>query len=160
MQSIYDLSIKAINSDDYIDLSEFKGKFMLLVNVASKCGFTPQYKQLQKVYEENSRDLVIVGFPCNQFLWQENGSETKIESFCKTEYGVTFPVTEKVQVKGKNQHPIFKWLTTKELNAVGNFKVSWNFNKFLIDRNGSLIAQFGSKTLPDSDDILKNITSQ
>jgi glutathione peroxidase len=155
--SIHDFEIQALNSQKVIQLSDYKGKYMLLVNVASRCGFTPQYKQLQSMYEEKNKVMEVIGFPCNQFLWQENSSEENIATFCSREYGVTFPVTTKVKVKGSDQHPIYQWLTSKELNGVADNKVSWNFNKFLIDPEGNLVKHFGSKVLPDADEILKYI---
>ncbi len=155
--SIHDYSIEALNSSDEIQLSTFKGKKVLIVNVASKCGFTPQYADLQELYETYQDNLVVIGFPCNQFLGQEPGSEALIQEFCSSNYGVTFPMTSKVNVKGKNQHPIYQWLTKKEMNGKDNYKVSWNFNKFLIDENGQLIAHFGSSVKPMSREITQHL---
>ena len=146
--TFHNFSIEALNSDEIIDMSSFKGKKVLVVNVASKCGFTPQYADLQKLYETYGDKLVVIGFPCNQFLGQEPGKESLIEEFCSLNYGVTFPMTTKIDVKGSDQHPIYKWLTKKELNGKDNFKVSWNFNKFLIDENGNLLEHFGSNVKP------------
>lgn len=157
VDSFYDFNIKALNSEDVIEFSEFKGKKILLVNVASKCGFTPQYEGLEKLYQEYKEDLVIIGFPCNQFMFQESGSEEKIAAFCQRNYGVTFPMTEKIKVKGKSQHPIYNWLTTKELNGVDNYKVSWNFNKFLLDEEGNLLEHFSAKVKPYDERILKHL---
>ena len=154
--SIYDFQIQALDSDEVIELSQFKGKKILIVNVASRCGYTPQYDGLQKLYEKYQDQLVIIGFPCNQFLFQESGSESKIANFCRTNYGVSFPMTTKVKVKGSAKHPIYQWLTTKELNGVNDFKVSWNFNKFLIDENGTLVAHFGSSVKPSSREIIQH----
>ena len=151
--SIYDFEIKALNSDQVIRLSDYKGKYLLLVNVASKCGYTPQYAQLQELYESHHEVLEVIGFPCNQFLWQENGSEEKIAAFCSREYGVTFPITTKIKVKGSGQHPIYEWLTSKAKNGSLDAKVSWNFNKFLIDPEGNLIRHFGSNVIPTSNEI-------
>ncbi|MFT6134908.1 MAG: glutathione peroxidase [Cyclobacteriaceae bacterium] len=153
--SLYDFEIKALNSDEMISLKNFEGKHILFVNVASKCGFTPQYAQLQKLYEQYQDNLVVVGLPCNQFLWQESGGEDKIASFCAMEYGTTFPITTKVKVKGGGQHPIYRWLTRKAQNGLGDFKVSWNFNKFLVNPEGQLVEHFGSKVLPDAKEITK-----
>lgn len=153
--SIYDYQIKALDSEEVIELSQFKGKKMLIVNVASRCGFTPQYQGLQQLYEKYGDQLVIIGVPCNQFLFQESGSEAKIANFCRTSYGVTFPMTTKVKVKGSAKHPIYQWLTNKELNGVGDFKVSWNFNKFLIDEQGKLMAHFGSSVKPFDNAIIQ-----
>lgn len=151
--SIYDFKIKAIDSEELIHLSDFKGMKILFVNVASKCGFTPQYRDLQNLYEQYREKLVIIGFPCNQFLMQESGSEYLIKRFCTVNFGVSFPLTTKIKVKGKDQHPIYKWLTKKDLNGVGNFKVSWNFNKFLVDENGKLLKHFRSSVKPLSPEI-------
>nr|WP_291964824.1 glutathione peroxidase [Maribacter sp.] len=157
MDTIYDYQIQALNSEEVIDFADYKGKKILIVNVASKCGFTGQYEGLQKLYEEYNEELVIVGFPCNQFLFQESGSESKISTFCQKNYGVTFPMTTKIKVKGKGQHPIYKWLTSEELNGKGDYKVSWNFNKFLIDENGKLIEYFGSKVKPQDEELVSLI---
>jgi glutathione peroxidase len=153
-QSIYDYQIKALNSDEVIDFSSYKGKKLLLVNVASKCGFTGQYQDLQRLSEKYEDQLVIIGFPCNQFLFQESGSEAEISTFCSSNYGVTFPMTTKIKVKGSDKHPIYSWLTDKSLNGVYNYKVSWNFNKFLIDEQGKLLAHFGSSVKPFDKQIL------
>ena len=153
--SIYDFKIKALHSDEEIDFADFKGKKILIVNVASRCGFTPQYEGLEKLNQEFGDDLVVVGFPCNQFMFQESGSEEKIASFCQKNYGVSFLMTTKIKVKGSGKHPIYKWLTTKELNGLNDFKVKWNFNKFLIDEEGDLVAHFGSKVKPYDEEILK-----
>lgn len=154
-KSIYDFTIEALNSDEVIDFASFRGKKLLIVNVASKCGFTYQYEDLEKLYRKYKEELVIIGMPCNQFLMQEPGSEEKIAQFCSTTYGVTFPMTTKINVKGKDQHPIYQWLTTKDLNGKGDYKVSWNFNKFLLDENGNLLEHFNSKVKPLDDEIVK-----
>ncbi len=138
-----------------IDFNDFKGKKMLLVNVASKCGFTPQYKELQELHEENKGNLVIVGFPCNQFGSQEAGSAGEIATFCERNYGVEFLITEKIDVKGDNQHPIFSWLTKKDENGLKNGGVKWNFQKYLLDEDGKLIDYFLSTTTPKSSKIMK-----
>ena len=148
VESIYEFSIEALNSDEEINLSDYKGKKILIVNVASKCGYTYQYEDLQKLYETYQDKLVIIGFPCNQFMGQESGDEITIQEFCRANYGVTFPMTTKIDVKGKDQHPIYKYLTSKSENGLGDFKVGWNFNKFLIDENGKLVAHFDSKVKP------------
>lgn len=153
--SFYDLKVRQLNSEDSIDFSSFKGKKVLLVNVASKCGFTYQYEGLEKLYEANKENLVIVGLPCNQFLFQEPAGEDSIASFCSKVYNVSFPLSEKIYVKGKKQHPIYQWLTKKSLNKLGDFSVSWNFNKFLVDEEGNLIAHFDSKVKPQSEEITK-----
>ena len=146
--TIHDFSIEALDSDEKINLADYAGKKILIVNVASKCGYTPQYKDLQKLYEMYEDKLVIIGFPCNQFMSQEPGDELTIKEFCEKNYGVTFPMTTKIDVKGNDQHPIYKWLTSKELNGVDDYSITWNFNKFLIDENGRLEAYFGTKTNP------------
>ncbi len=150
---MHQFKINALNSNETIDFSQFKGKKILVVNVASKCGFTPQYKELEELYKLYSDKLVVVGFPCNQFLGQEPGSESLIQEFCSSTYGVSFPMTTKIDVKGNDQHEIYKWLTSKSLNGVGDYKVSWNFNKFLIDENGKLVQHFESKVSPMSKEI-------
>jgi len=153
--SIYDYKIKELNSDNIIELSSFKGRKMLLVNVASRCGYTPQYEDLQKLSMQYEDQLVVIGFPCDQFMGQELNSESEIRSFCSNEFHVTFPMTTVVEVKGENQHPIYQWLTQKSLNGKGDYKVSWNFNKFLIDENGQLLEHFQSKVKPMDEAILK-----
>ena len=156
-KTIYDFSIKSLDGKSLIHLSDFKGKKLLLVNTASKCGFTPQYAELQKMHETYPDKLVIIGFPCNQFFWQEPGTAAEIASFCQKNYGVTFPLTEKISVKGKDQHPIYQWLCRKENNGVEDIKVGWNFGKCLIDEQGKFIAYFPSKVKPMSPEILSKI---
>ncbi len=156
-KSIYDLSIKSLDGQFEIHLGEFKGKKLLLVNTASKCGFTPQYAELQQMHEQYKDKLVVIGFPCNQFFSQERGTPEEIAAFCQKNYGVTFPITEKIHVKGKNQHPIYQWLCRKENNGVEDVKVGWNFGKFLIDETGHFIAYFPSKVKPMSPDILSKL---
>jgi glutathione peroxidase len=121
-----------------IKFSDFRGKKVLCVNTASECGFTPQYAELEKLYEKYKDKLVVVGFPCNQFGEQEPGTAAKIGEFCKRRYGVTFPLSEKIDVKGDNQNDVYKWLTTKSYNKVKDVEVRWNFRKFLIDEEGNL----------------------
>jgi len=152
-KSIHQFKVKAIDGTT-IDFSKFKGKKVLIVNTASACGFTPQYEGLQKLYEQHKDKLVIVGFPCNQFGGQESGSETEIQTFCKSRYGVTFPLASKIDVKGENIAPIYKWLCNKTENGVLDATIKWNFNKFMIDENGKLLAYFPSNTKPDSNEIL------
>ena len=153
--SIHEYKIQALDSDEIIDLSSFKGKKILIVNVASKCGFTSQYEDLQKLSEQHNDDLVVIGFPCDQFLGQELDTEAEIRTFCSREFNVKFPMTTVVEVKGDNQHPIYKWLTNKSLNGKDDYKVSWNFNKFLVDENGQLLEHFSSKVKPTDEAILK-----
>ncbi|MCW3079116.1 glutathione peroxidase [Segetibacter sp.] len=138
-----------------INFKKYKGKKILVVNTASKCGYTPQYEGLEKLYKEHKDKLVVVGFPANNFGGQEPGSDEEIKEFCKVRFGVTFPLASKVEVVGDNTHPLFKWLTTKEQNGVLDAKVKWNFTKFLLDENGKLLASFDSKVTPQSEEILK-----
>ena len=145
--SFYDLTINSIDGKE-MHMSDFKGKYVLCVNVASKCGYTPQYEDLEKLYEKYQGKLVIVGFPCNQFLGQEPGTSEEIVSFCQKNYGVTFPLTEKIDVKGKNQHGVYQWLTQKPLNGVADGNVKWNFHKFLISPEGEWLAEFPSGVKP------------
>jgi glutathione peroxidase len=138
-----------------ISLAEFKGKKVLVVNTASKCGFTPQYEDLQKLYEEyGGDDFTIIGFPANNFLKQEPGSNEEIKEFCTINYGVTFPMMAKISVKGKDIHPLYAWLTRKENNGVMDAKVSWNFQKFMIDENGKLVDMASPKTKPFNEKIV------
>jgi glutathione peroxidase len=145
--SFYDLTINSIDGKE-MHMSDFKGKYVLCVNVASKCGYTPQYEDLEKLYEQYQGKLVIVGFPCNQFLGQEPGTSEEIVSFCQKNYGVTFPLTEKIDVKGKNQHGVYQWLTQKSLNGVADGNVKWNFHKFLVSPEGEWLAEFPSGVKP------------
>lgn len=145
--SFYDLTINSIDGKE-MHMSDFKGKYVLCVNVASKCGYTPQYEDLEKLYEQYQGKLVIVGFPCNQFLGQEPGTSEEIVTFCQKNYGVTFPLTEKIDVKGKNQHGVYQWLTQKTLNGVADGNVKWNFHKFLISPEGEWLAEFPSGVKP------------
>ena len=154
--SLYDITINDINNNP-ISLKDYKGKKILFVNVASKCGFTGQYKGLQALYERYKNDLMIIGVPCNQFGGQEPGTASEIVSFCEKNYGVTFLITEKVDVKGENQHALYKWLTQKNLNGKSNSKVRWNFQKYLVDEQGRLLDYFYSMTKPDSSKIAKLI---
>ena len=150
--SIYDIQINALEGES-LDLSAFKGKKLLIVNVASKCGFTPQYKDLQDLHELYGENVAIIGVPCNQFLGQEPGGAEEIATFCERNYGVTFQITEKVDVKGKQQHPLYSWLTDKSKNGSQDSSVKWNFQKYVISENGELEGVFGSKVNPMSDEI-------
>jgi len=152
-QSIHNFTVKSIDGKT-LNLASFKGKKILIVNTASKCGYTPQYEALEKVYEQYKDKLVIIGFPCNQFGGQEPGSNEEIVAFCKKNYGVSFPLADKIDVKGDNIAPIYQWLTTKSKNGILDASISWNFNKFLIDENGKMIAYFPSNVKPDSETIL------
>jgi len=152
-KSFYDLKIKAIDGTNTIQMKDFKGKYVLCVNVASECGYTPQYESLQKLSEEYKDKLIIIGFPCNQFLGQEPGTPEEIVSFCKKNYGVTFQLSEKIDVKGKNQNVVYQWLTQKNLNGISDAEIKWNFNKILIDPNGNWISYFPSKVTPLSEEL-------
>jgi glutathione peroxidase len=153
-QSIHSFTVKSIDGKN-LNLASFKGKKILIVNTASKCGYTPQYEGLEKVYEQYKDKLVILGFPCNQFGGQEPGTNEEIVAFCKKNYGVSFPLADKIDVKGDNIAPIYQWLTMKSKNGILDASIGWNFNKFLIDENGKMIAYFPSNIKPDSEDILK-----
>ena len=155
-KSLYDIKIDSLQGKS-IDLSSYKGKKVLFVNVASKCGFTPQYKDLQKLHDEYQDSLVVIGVPCNQFGKQEPGNSTEIEEFCEVNYGVSFLITEKVDVKGSKQHPLYNWLTKKIENGRKNSSVKWNFQKYLIDENGELIDYYFSITSPTSSKIKKHL---
>jgi glutathione peroxidase len=155
-QTIYDFKVASLNGGT-IDFADFKGKKILIVNTASKCGFTPQYEDLEALYKKYEGKLVIVGFPANNFFSQEPGSNETIETFCKKNYGVTFPMSSKISVKGKGIAPIYKWLCNKSENGVLDATVSWNFNKFLLDENGKLIGHFKSKVKPMSEEIVSKL---
>lgn len=154
--SVYTIDIKSI-SGEKINLADFKGKKILFVNVASECGFTPQYEGLQELYEQYKDKLMVIGVPSNQFGGQEPGTAAQIQSFCKLNYGVTFLITEKVDVKGDKQHPLYAWLTKKENNGLKNSSVKWNFQKYLVDENGELIDYYFSLTKPMSNKITKHL---
>lgn len=147
-QSIHQFNVKDIYGEDF-NMADLKGKKVMIVNTASKCGFTPQYKDLQKLYSTyKDKGFVIVGFPANNFLGQEPGSNEEIAQFCEANYGVEFPMMSKISVKGKNQHPLYKYLTSKEMNGVMDTKVMWNFQKYLIDEEGYLVMSVSPKTKP------------
>lgn len=153
-ESLYDIKIEGIDGK-ILDLNQYKGKKILFVNVASKCGFTKQYDGLQELSEKYKDKLIIIGLPCNQFGSQEPGTETEIKSFCRLNFGVDFQLTEKIEVKGDNQHPLYQWLTKKEKNGKMNSSVKWNFQKYLVDEEGRLIDVFYSITKPMSSKIAK-----
>jgi glutathione peroxidase len=152
--SIYDFKVASLDGNT-IDFSKYKGKYMLIVNTASKCGYTKQYADLEKLHEQYGSKLVIVGFPANNFGGQEPGSNTEIKEFCQKNYGVKFPMAEKVSVKGDDTHPLFQWLTQKDKNGVMDAEIKWNFTKFLVDKNGKLVAVFPSSVNPMSEEITK-----
>jgi len=155
-KSIYDFKVEALDGGT-IDFAQYKGKKILVVNTASKCGYTPQYEGLEALYKKYQDKLVIVGFPANNFGGQEPGTNTEIKEFCKKNYGVTFPMAAKVSVKGDDTAPIFKWLTSKAENGVLDAEIGWNFGKFLLDENGHLIAYFPSKVTPMSEELTSKL---
>ena len=152
--SIYDFKVAGLDGKS-INLSKYKGKKILIVNTASKCGFTPQYADLEKLHTTYKGKLVVLGFPANNFKGQEPGSNTEIEEFCKKNYGVTFPMAGKVSVKGDDIHPLFKYLTEEAKKMNIEDPIKWNFTKFLIDEKGKLVAVFPSKVSPMSEEITR-----
>ena len=153
-KSLYDFKVKDIDGKEF-DLSSLKGKKVLIVNTASKCGFTPQYKQLEAIYEAYGGDkFTIIGFPANNFLSQEPGTNDEIKSFCEKNYGVTFQMMSKISVKGDDIDPLYKWLTSKSENGVMDSNVKWNFQKYMIDENGKLVDVVYSNVKPDDDKIV------
>jgi glutathione peroxidase len=153
-KTIYDYKVESLDGHE-INFADFKGKKILVVNTASECGFTPQYADLEELSKEYTNNLVVIGFPANNFGGQEPGSNEEIGSFCEKNFGVTFPMAAKVSVKGGDIAPIFKYLTEKDLNGVKNTTILWNFTKFLIDENGYLIDSYISTTKPTSVSITK-----
>ena len=152
--SIHQFKVTDINGKEF-DMSTLKGKKVLVVNTASKCGLTPQYEQLQELYEKyKDKGFTIVGFPANDFMNQEPGSREEIQEFCTVNYGVTFKMMDKVSTKGKEQSPIYQWLTQKSKNGVKDSEVSWNFQKYLIDEDGKLVDFVAPKESPMSDKIV------
>ena len=158
-KSFYALSAEDINGA-IISMSSFKGKKVLVVNVASQCGYTPQYEGLQTLYETYSDSLVVLGFPSNDFLWQEPGSNSEIKTFCQRTYGVTFPMFSKIHVKGRKQHTIYDWLSDSKLNGWNDENPSWNFNKYLLDEKGNLIEWFGANLEPLDTMITRHFLSK
>lgn len=153
VKSFHDVTAKDIDGKEY-KMSQLKGKKVMVVNVASHCGYTPQYAQLQELYNKyKDKNFIILGFPCNQFMGQEPGNNTEILEFCQKNYGVTFPLFEKVDVKGPDICPVFQYLTQKALNGVEDSEVSWNFNKYLIDENGQYIKHLKSGVEPMDEEI-------
>ena len=151
-ESIYDLAINDI-SGNLIDLNDFKGKHILFVNVASECGFTSQYAGLEELHQQYKNDLIVIGLPCNQFGGQEPGAEKEIQQFCAKNFGVSFLMTEKIDVKGKMKHPIYNWLTNKNVNGKSSSSVKWNFQKYIVDGDGDFVNYFYSTTKPMSSKI-------
>ena len=155
MQSIHSLKTKSIEGKD-LNMSDFAGRKMLIVNVASACGYTPQYQQLQELHEHFSDKLAVIGFPCNDFGAQESGSETEIKEFCTVRFGVTFPLSAKVGIK-ENTHPIYQFLMQKALNGVMDSEVKWNFQKYLLNEKGELMQVFPSSVSPLDEAIMDSL---
>jgi len=156
----YDFKVKTLEGDDF-DFKTLKGKKVLIVNVASKCGNTPQYKELEEIYETyKNDDFVIIGFPANNFMGQEPGTAAEIRKFCTDNYGVTFPLMEKISVKGDDMHEVYQWLTSKSRNGVKDSQVTWNFQKYLIDEKGNLIDVIPPKEKVTSDKVIAWISSK
>lgn len=154
-KTLYDFKVTDIEGKEF-DMAQLKGKKIMIVNTASECGFTPQYKELQELYSKyKDKNFIIVGFPANNFGGQEPGTNTEIKSFCSKNYGVGFPMMSKVSVKGDDMVPIYKWLQFKSENGVGDGEVKWNFHKFLIDESGHWVRSINSKTSPMNDEITK-----
>ena len=157
VKSIHEFTVQDIDGKD-VSLADYKGKILLIVNVASKCGFTGQYEGLQKLYDTyKDKGFVILGFPANDFLGQEPGSNAEIRQFCTLNYGVTFPMFSKISVKGEDQHPLYDFLTDEKANPDYGGKITWNFNKFLIDGNGKVIGRFGTRTAPTSKTVIEEV---
>lgn len=153
-KSFYDFRVETINGEPF-DLSSLKGKKVLVVNTASKCGLTPQYEGLQALYKKyGGENFTIIGFPANNFMGQEPGSNEEIQEFCQTNYGVEFPMMAKISVKGDDMHELYKWLTSKEQNGVMDSEVSWNFQKYMIDEQGKLVDMLSPRTKPDDPKII------
>ncbi|WP_461640611.1 glutathione peroxidase [Labilibaculum euxinus] len=153
-ESIYQFTVTSIDGSEF-NFADLKGKKIMIVNTASKCGFTPQYELLEALYKEyQDKDFVIVGFPANNFLWQEPGTNEEIKEFCTKNYGVSFPMMSKISVKGNNIHPIYSWLTQKSKNGVMDSKIKWNFQKYLIDENGKLIDVLFPKEKPNCEKVI------
>ena len=153
-------TMKSLSGKD-VDLGRYRGKVVMIVNVASKCGLTPQYKQLQALHEKYSKEgLAILGFPCNQFLGQEPGTADEIREFCRVNYGVTFDLFAKIEVHGEGACDLYKCLTSLDTKPVGPGKISWNFEKFIVGRNGEVVARFGPRTKPDDPEVLKVVKAE
>ncbi len=155
-ESIYDIKINKLDGSE-LDLTNYKDKYILIVNVASECGFTGQYEGLQELYDTYQDKLMVIGVPCNQFGGQEPGTAEEIQTFCKANYGVSFVMTEKIDVKGDNQHALYQWLTNKSKNGVTSTSVKWNFQKYLISPQGDYIDYYYSMTKPMSSKITKHL---
>ena len=152
--SFYDFTVKDIDGNDFA-FSQLKGKKVMVVNTASKCGFTPQYEDLEKLYQQyGGEKLVIIGFPANNFMKQEPGTNEEIKEFCSKNYGVSFPMMSKISVKGDDMHPLYRWLTQKEKNGVEDSDVKWNFQKYLIGTDGKLEKVIGTRTNPMDEEVV------
>ena len=156
-KTIYNINVKSIDGKT-VDLSQYKGKKILIVNTASECGYTSQYEDLEKLSQQYKDKLVVIGFPSNDFGGQEPGSAEEIQQFCTSKYNVTFPLMEKVNIKSDPVSPVYAWLTTKAMNGVEDADVKWNFNKFLIDENGHYVAHYLSKVKPYDEELISAIT--
>ena len=155
--TIHEFTMNSIDGQP-TPLAQFKGKVALIVNVASRCGFTPQYAGLEALYKKyKDRGFVVLGFPANNFLWQEPGSNAEIKSFCTTKYQVTFPMFARITVKGRDKAPLYRFLTDKKANPSTGGEIGWNFTKFLVDRNGKAVARFSPSVAPESEEMLKAI---
>jgi glutathione peroxidase len=160
IQTIYSFKVTDINDREF-DFATLKGKKIMIVNTASECGLTPQYEQLQKIYDKyKEQGFVIVGFPANNFMGQEPGTDQEIASFCKKNYGVTFPMMSKISVKGSDMAPIYQYLTQKSQNGLEDSEVKWNFQKYLVDTNGKLVKVVSPRTLPDDPEIVSWIEAK
>jgi glutathione peroxidase len=156
-RSVYDFKMKDIDGKD-VKLKKYKGNVLLVVNTASKCGYTPQYESLQATFDKyKDRDFYVLGFPANNFGGQEPGTEKEIKEFCTSKYKVTFPMFAKISVKGPDQDPLYAYLTNKEINPEFGGDITWNFNKFLIDKKGKIVARFTSKQKPDGPEVIAAI---
>ena len=150
MSAIYDFKARAIDGSE-VSLGDYRGKVLLIVNTASKCGFTPQYEGLEMLHEQLSgKGLVVLGFPCNQFGGQEPGDEAEIQSFCTTTYAVKFPMFSKIEVNGANAHPLYAWLKSHAKGILGTEGIKWNFTKFLIDKQGNIVCRYAPTTKPEA----------
>jgi len=157
-KSFHDFTVGDIHGNDF-ELSRFKGKKVLVVNTASKCGFTPQYEGLESLYQTyGGEKFAVIGFPSNDFLSQEPGTNEEIATFCSTRYQVSFPMMSKISVKGKKKHPLYQWLTSARENGLENSKVRWNFQKYLIDEHGRLVGHIPPRKSPESEEIISWIT--
>ena len=159
MSSLHDFEWKTIDGDP-ISLGDYAGKAVLVVNVASKCGLTPQYEGLERLYGSyRERGLEVLGFPCNQFAGQEPGSDAEVKSFCSTSYGVSFPLFSKLEVNGDGRHPLYAWLCTEEVGPEESGDVKWNFGKFLVGKDGRLLARFSPKVEPEAPELVDAVES-